>query len=47
MEFNESLALLVELDNKIPQSPSLLKLPFGHAKSVSLQLTINLLYKRY
>ena len=33
--------------NKIPQSLSLLTLHFGLAKSMSLQLTINLLYNRY
>ena len=40
-ELNESLALLVELDNKIPQS---LTIPFGYTNSVSLQLTISLQY---
>ena len=39
-ELNESLALLVELDNKIPQSLFLIMLPFS-------QITISLLYSQY
>ena len=44
---NGYLALLVEFDTKLHKSPYLEKLPFGHAKSVSLQHKTKLLYTNY
>ena len=44
---NGYLALLVEFDTKLHKSPYLETLPFGHAKSVSLQHKTKLLYTNY